>query len=53
MPPEGYTTMMISDDLEEKVVRLTMEHDRNSLADPIEYVVDETLARNRELPSPL
>jgi hypothetical protein len=49
MPPEGYTTVTISDDLEAKLVRLMQNHDRGSFADAIEYAVDETLAREREL----
>ncbi|MFC6764829.1 hypothetical protein [Natrinema soli] len=49
MPPEGYTTVTISDELAEKLTRIMAHHDRSSYAEAIEYAVDTTLVQEDEI----
>ena len=49
MPPEGYTTVTISDELAEKLTRIMAKHDRSSYAKAIEYAVDTTLVQGDEI----
>ncbi|OTF10561.1 hypothetical protein [Halorubrum sp. SD612] len=49
MPPEGYTTVTISDELAEKLARIMTRHDRSSYAEAIEYAVDTTLVQEDEI----
>ncbi|TKX65901.1 hypothetical protein [Halorubrum sp. SP9] len=49
MPPEGYTTVTISDELAEKPGRIMARHDRSSYATAIEYAVDTTLVQEDEI----
>ena len=49
MPPEGYTTVTISDELAEKLPRIMVNHDRSSYAEAIEYAVDTTLVQEDEI----
>jgi predicted transcriptional regulator len=49
MPPEGYTTVTISDELAEKLTRIMVNHDRSSYAEAIEYAVDTTLVQEDEI----
>lgn len=49
MPPDGYTTVTISDSLAEKLLRIIALHDQSSYADAIEYAVDMTLLSEDEL----
>ena len=49
MPPEGYTTVTISDELAEKLTRIMVNHDRSSYAEAIEYAVDTTLVQEDEV----
>lgn len=41
MPPEGYSVVTISDDVEEKLIRLMVNHDIDGLGEAIEYAADE------------
>ena len=49
MPPDGYTTVTISDALNEKLNRSMVLHDRSSYAGAIEYATDTTLVREDEI----
>jgi predicted transcriptional regulator len=49
MPPEGYTTVTISDELAEKLTRIMERHDRSSYAAAIEYAVETTLVQEDEI----
>ncbi len=49
MPPEGYTTVTISDELAEKLTRIVAKHDRFSVAGAIEYAADITLVQEDEI----
>ena len=49
MPPEGYTTVTISDGLAEKLTQIMARHDRSSYAAAIEYVVDTTLVQEDKI----
>jgi len=49
MPPEGYTTVTISDELAEKLTQIMVRHDRSSYAAAIEYAVDTTLIQEDEI----
>ena len=49
MPPEGYSVVMISEDVEEKLVRIMVNHDLESLGKAIEYAADEILVREDEI----
>lgn len=49
MPPDGYTTVTISDSLATKLTRIMASHDRSSYAEAIEYAVDATLIQESEI----
>lgn len=49
MPPDGYTTITISDSLAAKLTRIMERHDRSSYAEAIEYAADTTLVREDEI----
>ena len=49
MPPDGYTTVTVSDNLAEKLVRIMNRHDRPSYAEAIKYTVDSTLVREDDI----
>ena len=49
MPPEGYTTVTISDELAEKLTRIMAQYDRSSYAEAIEYTVDTALVQEDEI----
>jgi hypothetical protein len=49
MPPDGYTTVTISDDLATKLARIMARHDRFSIAGAIMYAADTTLVREDEI----
>lgn len=49
MPPEGYSTVTISDDLAEKLTRIMALHEHSSYAEAIEYTVNMTLVREDEI----
>lgn len=52
MPPDGYTTVTLSDDIIEKLAEIMAAHDCDSYAEAIEFAVDETLAREDALSVP-
>ena len=49
MPPDGYTTVTISDNLAEKLARIMAHYDRSSYAEAIEYAADTTLVQEDEI----
>jgi len=49
MPPEGYTTITISDSLANKLTRIIARHDCSSYAEAIKYAVDTTLVEKDEI----
>jgi Arc/MetJ-type ribon-helix-helix transcriptional regulator len=49
MPPDGYTTVTVSDELAEKLVRIMNRHNRPSSAEAIKYAVDLTLVREDDI----
>ena len=49
MPPEGYTTVTISDELAEKLTQIMAQHNRSSYAEAIEYTVDTALVQEDEI----
>lgn len=49
MPPDGYTTVTISDSLTEKLIRIMVLHDRPSYAEAIKYAADTTLVQEDEI----
>lgn len=49
MPPEGYTTVTVSNELAEKLARIMAKHDRSSYAEAIEYAADTTLVQEDEI----
>lgn len=49
MPPDGYTTVTLSDDVISKLSRILVDQECESYAEAIEYAVDETLAQNGSL----
>jgi hypothetical protein len=49
MPPDGYTTVTISDSLATKLTRIMARHDRSSYAEAIKYAADTTLVREGEI----
>lgn len=49
MPPEGYTTITISDNLAAKLTRIMARHDCSSYAEAIKYAVDTTLVQEDEI----
>ena len=46
MPPEGYTTVTISEETAGKLAEIIVTHDLESMADAIEYAAD--VARDPE-----
>jgi len=49
MPPEGYTTITISDSLATKLTRIMARHECSSYAEAIKYAVDTTLVEEDEI----
>jgi len=49
MPPDGYTTVTISDTLATKLTRIMSNHDCSSYAEAIEYAVDTTLLQEEKI----
>ena len=49
MPPDGYTTVTISDNLATKLTRIMGRHDRSSYAEAIKYATDATLVQEGEI----
>jgi hypothetical protein len=49
MPPDGYTTVTISDSLATKLTRIMVRHDRFSVAGAIRYAADTTLVQEDEI----
>lgn len=49
MPPEGYTTITVSDSLAAKLTRIMVCHDRSSYAEAIKYAADTTLVHEDEI----
>ena len=49
MPPDGYTTVTISDSLATKLTRIMARHDRSSYAEAIKYATDITLVHEDEI----
>lgn len=52
MPPDGYTTVTLNDDVLEKLTEIMVGHECESYAEAIEFAVDETLAREAALTVP-
>jgi len=48
MPPDGYTTVTISDGLAMKLTRIMSQHDCSSYAEAVEYAADTTLLQEEE-----
>jgi hypothetical protein len=46
MPPEGYTSLTVSDEVMEQLVAVTTEHDCDSIADAVETA--STIALERD-----
>lgn len=49
MPPEGYTTITVSDSLAAKLTRIMARHDCSSYAEAIKYAADTTLVQEDEI----
>jgi predicted transcriptional regulator len=49
MPPEGYTTVTISDELAEKLTQIMAQHNRSSYAEAIGYTVDTALVQEDKI----
>jgi hypothetical protein len=49
MPPDGYSTVTISDSLATKLTRIMTRHDRSSYAEAIKYAADTTLVQEDEI----
>ena len=49
MPPDGYTTVTISDSMTTKLARIMDRHDRSSYAEAIKYAADTTLVKEDEI----
>ncbi|MEF8863411.1 MAG: hypothetical protein V5A29_17715 [Haloarculaceae archaeon] len=49
MPPDGYTTVTISNELVGKLAQIMAVQDCSSYAEAIEYAVDTTLLREDEI----
>jgi hypothetical protein len=49
MPPDGYTTITISDRLAAKLTRIMVRHDCSSYAEAIKYAADTTLIQEDEI----
>jgi hypothetical protein len=52
MPPEGYTTITVSDSLAAKLTRIMAAHDCSSYAEAIKYAADTTLVQEDEITIP-
>lgn len=51
MPPDGFTTVTISDELAAKLARIIGRHNCESYAEAVEYAVNETLVQEDQLSS--
>lgn len=51
MPPDGFTTITISDELAGKLARIMSRHECGSYAEAVEYAVNEMLANEDQLSS--
>jgi hypothetical protein len=49
MPPDGYTTVTISDSLATKLTRIMVRHDHSSYAEAIKYAADTTLVQEDKI----
>jgi len=49
MPPNGYSTVTISDETAEKIATIMAEHDKDSFSEAIEYAADAVLAGEDQL----
>ena len=49
MPPDGYTTITVSDNLAMKLTRIMSRHDCSSYAEAVEYATDTTLLQEEEI----
>ena len=49
MPPDGDTTVTISDNLAMKLTRIMSHHDCSSCAEAIEYAAETTLSQEEEI----
>ena len=49
MPPDGYTTVTISDELAAKLTRIMVRYDRSSYAEAIKYATDTSLVQEDEI----
>lgn len=49
MPPDGYTTITVSDSLAAKLTRIMARHECSSYAEAIKYAVDTTLVQEGEI----
>ena len=49
MPPDGDTTVTISDNLAMKLTRIMSHHDCSSYAEAIEYAAETTLSQEEEI----
>lgn len=50
MPPDGYTTVTISDSVATKLTQIMASHDHSSYAEAIEYAADTTPFRRVKSP---
>jgi len=51
MPPEGYTSVTLSDEVLSKLAQIMAQSDSESYSEAIEYAVDEYLASEGSLTS--
>jgi hypothetical protein len=49
MPPDGFTTVTISDSLATKLTQIMVRHDRSSDAEAITYAADTILVQEDEI----
>lgn len=49
MPPEGYSTVTISDGLAGKLTQIMVRHELSSQAEAIKYATDTTLVHEDEI----
>ena len=49
MPPDGYTTVTISDELAAKLTQIMVRYDRSSYAEAIKYAADAPLVHEDEI----
>jgi coenzyme F420-reducing hydrogenase beta subunit len=49
MPPDGYTTVTISDEVAEKLAQIMVEHGFQSYGEAIDYAADTTLVQEDEI----